>query len=212
MISFPKPKWLTLPETLSWLSEHGLKDSKKTKEDLRRAFYEGYVITRAPNVDSRDPDARCEVHSQIWDKAEINWDTSSLSYTARISIEDDPHSSYLDDKKTTITDIEVCIKSLSACIEIEPSAEDLSASGAEPSQQYISPFIDLMLKAAAALNVNANANANERVMKKNVVAWLRENWPKDLAGYSDSKIEHMATLIRRPKDAKGGNSGHKDKN
>jgi hypothetical protein len=208
VISLPKPKWLTLPETLSWLSEHGIKDSNKTREDLRRGFYEGYVITRAPNTDPRDPDERCEVHSQIWDKAEINWDTSSLSYTARIVIIDEPYSSYLDDEKTTITDIEVCIKSLSAWIESKTSDEDFSYSGVATSQGYIPPFIDLMLKAAAALNVNAN----ERADIKDIKNWLRENWPERLGGRTKAKIKYMATFIRRPEDSRGGNTPYKDKN
>ena len=43
-----------------------------------------------------------------------------------------------------------------------------------------------------------------RTPKKVIEGWLRDNWRPELGKLTDTKVENMATFLRRPDDEKGG--------
>jgi hypothetical protein len=69
------------------------------------------------------------------------------------------------------------------------------------SLPYLSAFILYMIRASRDLGLSDD----KRVLKKEVVLWLRNNWHPELGECSDYLVESMATLLRRPEDKKGGN-------
>jgi len=85
------------------------------------------------------------------------------------------------------------------CVGAETVTGIADAEAAE-SNVHTPPFLDFMIRAANELGLEANT----KVSKKSVEEWLRNNWPEDLGRVSNRKIETMATLLRQPKDQKGG--------
>ena len=57
-----------------------------------------------------------------------------------------------------------------------------------------------MLRAISALDLRADT----KLTKKQIEEWLRQHWPPELGQPSGSKIEYMATFLRRPEDERGG--------
>ena len=72
----------------------------------------------------------------------------------------------------------------------------------ENKHQYIPPYLDFMLEAVQKINLSEDERVQSEVIKK----WLNDNWPDNLDGKSDRLISSMSTLLRRPKDKKGGNT------
>jgi hypothetical protein len=70
---------------------------------------------------------------------------------------------------------------------------------------YIPPYVNYMLRAISALDLRADT----KLTKKQIEDWLQQNWPPELGESSRSKIEYMASFLRRPEDAKGGYYSHK---
>ena len=68
------------------------------------------------------------------------------------------------------------------------------------SLPYLSLFMLYMMRASRELGLSAE----KRLPKKKIAFWLRINWPPELGNCSDSLVEVMATLLRRPEDRKGG--------
>jgi len=68
------------------------------------------------------------------------------------------------------------------------------------SLPYLSPFMLYMMRASRELGLSAE----KRLPKKEIVFWLRSNWPPELGNCSRYLIEAMATLLRRPEDMRGG--------
>ena len=65
---------------------------------------------------------------------------------------------------------------------------------------YIPPYVAYMLRAISALDLRADT----KLTKKQIEEWLRQHWPPELGQPSGSKIEYMATFLRRPEDERGG--------
>jgi hypothetical protein len=66
---------------------------------------------------------------------------------------------------------------------------------------YVPPYVEFMMRASRALLLDHE----QKVPKDEIVHWLKEHWPKNLGKMSESKIQYMATFLRRPEDEKGGN-------
>lgn len=62
------------------------------------------------------------------------------------------------------------------------------------------PYVRFLIEAASS-NLFAGKN---RVEKKLIEHWLRQNWPKELGVPTNTKIATLATYLRRPQDEKGG--------
>ena len=65
---------------------------------------------------------------------------------------------------------------------------------------YIPPYVAYMLRAISALDLRADTKRT----KKQIEDWLEKHWPPELGQASESKIEYMATFLRRPEDERGG--------
>ena len=74
---------------------------------------------------------------------------------------------------------------------------DKSPSALPP---YIPPYLAYMLRSISALDLRADTKPT----KKQIEDWLRKHWPPELGQASESKIEYMATFLRRPEDERGG--------
>jgi hypothetical protein len=62
-----------------------------------------------------------------------------------------------------------------------------------------------MLRAIFALDIRADA----KLTKKQIEDWLGQHWPPELGQPSKSKIEYMATFLRRAVDERGGHYSDK---
>ncbi len=88
---------------------------------------------------------------------------------------------------------------LSRVIANNSKVEEIDKSpSALPS--YIPPYLAYMLRAISALDLRADTKPT----KKQIEDWLRQHWPPELGQPSGSKIEYMATFLRRPADERGG--------
>lgn len=70
---------------------------------------------------------------------------------------------------------------------------------------YTPPYIAFMLEAAQALELSPD----NKIVKKQIEHWLRQNWPSELGRPTDNLISYMATLMRTPEEQKGGNTPNK---
>ena len=69
------------------------------------------------------------------------------------------------------------------------------------NDKYLSPYLRFMIEASNKLALSGE----HRLLKKNVVEWLKSNWPSSTLGKpTDVKIDYMATFLRRPEDESGG--------
>jgi hypothetical protein len=80
------------------------------------------------------------------------------------------------------------------------AALDNSITGTGDLPEYVSPYIQLMLKASKELQITEDSAPTHEALKK----WLSDNWPSDLI-VSENLLKMMATLTRSEKHAKGGN-------
>ena len=62
------------------------------------------------------------------------------------------------------------------------------------------PYVRFLFEAASS-NLFVGM---ERVEKKLIEHWLKQNWPKELGIPTQTKITTLATYLRRPEDEKGG--------
>lgn len=63
------------------------------------------------------------------------------------------------------------------------------------------PYLAFMLRAAREIRFATGS----RTPKKLIVAWLQSNWPDGLGTPTETKLDAMATFLRRPEDESGGN-------
>jgi hypothetical protein len=102
------------------------------------------------------------------------------------------------ENKSTVGHVLIPFKELKAILSPDEAPDD----NLPEYPTYIPPYLGLMLKAVTELNLSQD----ERVAKKTIEQWLYDNWnPDELLRPSTNKIQGMATLLRDPKDQKGGN-------
>jgi hypothetical protein len=81
---------------------------------------------------------------------------------------------------------------------------DAMCSGdAQTREKYLSPYMRLMVRGTSELGITAE----NRVLKKVVESWLRENWPSDLGKPSAGRVKYMAAFMRDPAHERGGYVG-----
>ena len=88
--------------------------------------------------------------------------------------------------------------------ELEAALEEMLANTRSETEvqlpHNLPPYLAFMLRAVEQLDLGRNT----KLRKKVIVAWLHDNWPRDLGKRTDRKLESMATFLRRPEDEKGG--------
>lgn len=95
--------------------------------------------------------------------------------------------------------------------ELYKSLETIANTKNDPANNPIlndnpSPYISFMLRASNALGlVNGYQNDGSRLVKDSVEQWIDANWPLELGRKSPALISSMATLMRHPQAARGGN-------
>ena len=86
--------------------------------------------------------------------------------------------------------------------ETEPDQSKTYEVNQTNQSKYIPPYIAFMLQGVEALSMRPD----QKVSKDEIERWIEEHWPKSLGTLTKNLASNMATLMRRPADAKGGNT------
>ena len=92
---------------------------------------------------------------------------------------------------------------LEAELGVSSAQRGLSTGDSPISDLDQFPYLQFMLEVASLIE----SGEVRTHPKSKLVGWLETHWPEEsLGGKSANKIRLMATLLRRPDDAKGGNT------
>ncbi len=86
--------------------------------------------------------------------------------------------------------------------DVEATSDSSNSPSDVEEGRYCPPYIAFMLQGVEALQLSADERAEVETIK----GWIKENWPESFGRLSDNLIRNMVTMMRRPSDAKGGNT------
>lgn len=75
-----------------------------------------------------------------------------------------------------------------------------------PRSNKYSPYLEFMIRASNHLGlINGMVENGSRLKKDEVERWLSAHWPAELGPLNPTPISYMATFLRHPSAARGGN-------
>jgi hypothetical protein len=180
-MKLPEPLWLTLNETLHYLTNIGVSETL-AKERLHRAFRHAEIRTQGRSLLLFRTDIMVEIPEFAWLSGAVKWDATVIALRNGLGDVFD------------IDYVEVCHDELIQWVN------KIVRSGPE----YRSPFVALMLAAEAHFGMRLLPSTDHAVIKE-IEDWLKEHWEEFVKSpISNSRLTAMAGLIRHPDLGKGG--------
>ena len=184
MARLPTPMWLTLPEALAWLSEHGISEAD-SKAQLPRACRDEKIRTRGRGRKYTGHNTKTYLNGVAWDQASVFWEDSSFAIP-------DSRGYAID-----ITDVDLLASDLAMWIGIDPNpgteTEKTEATtafnrpGRKPKYDWDAFFAEIVVR--ADLDGLPDTQAE---LERTMADWCLDSWGEQP---SESTIRSKVALI-----------------